>query len=175
MNIILKTWNDPVWSKVIAVIIITTGSIIAGLFTYDNWQLVFNYVKQTVELDRWLFITMFLFIIFLLIINTYLFIKVRKYKTNEPEINNELSGKDIAALIDSWWPEPEGQFPKDVHVDFKSLEHHLKLPRGSVNQHIDAVARKNCFNPKHRGDNHAIFSYDLAKAMNDVDNLNDYH
>jgi hypothetical protein len=72
MKLIIKIWNDPVLSKVIAgIILLIISSLSSKLFT-NNWFMFFEFIP----IEIWL-ILLFSFIIYIII---KMFLKSRKYK-----------------------------------------------------------------------------------------------
>lgn len=107
-----KIWKDPVWSKVISTSLIGIFLILWQKLGQESFKYVLEKLLGTLLVPVWA-ITV---VVFALIVSVIKQISIKK-KTIEP-INND---SDIIAILDSWWPENEGQFPRDVAVNFQEL------------------------------------------------------
>lgn len=98
---LIKLWNDPVWSNVIAAIMIALGSsliitviaLIKSLVNKVSFKFVFsqiiNYFKSTIEINNLIFWLIILFLLVILISFIKSLILINKNKEKEEEVEEE--------------------------------------------------------------------------------------
>lgn len=109
-SLLKKIWNDPVWSKVIAALIIGVPGLLA---VYDSWFLITGYLNSSSNIKNWFIAVAFLLFLFSIVLNVLLGYTYWKGKNNNIEAElDPLQIKMLDYLFDQGEPETqEAIFP----------------------------------------------------------------
>ena len=154
-------WKDPVWSEVIAAMLIAGGLGLWQFLSGKSFDALFGFLAILYKIPLWALIIWGFFTIYFAAVAIRM--RIKNGASNASASAPITDQDDIVAILDAWWPKESNQ-PQDVAVDFRELEKKYNLQPGAAPAAISVVASKNYYKAKFTGANHATYEYDFARA-----------